>query len=113
MTIGDCECMSYVDDNGNGFEEVNCNSDFHCTDTEVLWNQMVQVEDPTLGCVDEGGGMHIDGRLTTQCEEVTTHMGTTYQILIDYDPSAWAEGSNSNLSMRKPVKEIQNGWGRP
>jgi hypothetical protein len=77
--------MSY--DDGTGYIQVNCNYDFVCSDNSVKWTQRVGVDDVDVGCEDGGGGMIIDAELYDVCEEVQTHMGVTYQVLIDYDVS--------------------------
>ena len=82
MTVGPgCLCSSYTDP--TGLVETNCNTHFNCTAAEVSWKQYVQVTDVDDGC-DPEMYMEIDASLTTTCEAVETHMGTTYQVLVDY-----------------------------
>jgi hypothetical protein len=82
MTVGEgCLCSSYVDP--TGFIETNCNTQFLCTPDQVTWKQFVQVPDIDDGC-NASKATEIDAKLTTTCEAVQTHMGITYQILVDY-----------------------------
>jgi hypothetical protein len=84
-TASSCNCMSY--DDGTGYIQTNCNYAFQCTDSSVAWLQRVGVEDTSVGCEDAGGGMELKAELHQECTAVETHMGTTYQMLLDpYSP---------------------------
>ncbi|GMH95441.1 hypothetical protein TrVE_jg9134 [Triparma verrucosa] len=83
--------MSY--DDGTGYIQRNCNDDFAFEHSSLECSQRVGVTDTEHGCEDEGGGMYVDAKLTTSCEAVETHMGTTYQVLIDYDETVCDEAA--------------------
>jgi len=96
-----CSCMSY--DDGTGYIQTNCNYDPVCSDDALYFTQRVGVTDTDRGCEDEGGGKVIDAELHRGCTEVTTHMGTTYQKLVDrYDPSDICGGSSFSKSVTAP-----------
>ena len=79
MTVSDaCFVGSYIDPNGKN--QTNANANFSCERDRIYWTQYPGVST----CSPPSGALCINATLSTSCEMVRTHMGTTYQKLVNF-----------------------------
>jgi hypothetical protein len=78
MTMAPCFVGTYVDPMGRS--QTNANADFDCTATGVTWTQWPGSDT----CRPTVPSLCINATLSTACTGVRTHMGLTYQKLINY-----------------------------
>jgi hypothetical protein len=77
-TSEDCFVMTYTDPLGNN--QTNAWTEWQCADSGVAYVQYPG----SANCTPPKGSLRIEGNLTTECSPVETHMGWTYQKLMNY-----------------------------
>ena len=78
MTIEKCFVGSYIDPSGK--LQTNANGYFFCDHDMVAWTQWPGSD----SCSPSKGSLCINATLSTKCMPVETHMGLTYQKLLNY-----------------------------
>ena len=78
MTVEPCFVGSYVDPNGK--VQTNANANFDCENNKIYWTQYPG----SSTCSPPSGSLCINATLSTSCQEVQTHMGVTYQKLVNF-----------------------------
>lgn len=81
---GTCFVMSYTSPLF-GHVQTNAFGHFHCTETSVTWTHW-----PGSTTCGEGELVLVDSLHTDRCMPVMTHLGITYQKLVNYDPPCTA-----------------------
>ena len=78
MTIERCFVGTYTDPLGK--LQTNANANFDCGADEITWTQYPG----SASCTPPAGALCINATLSTKCSPVETHMGRTYQKLLNY-----------------------------
>lgn len=78
MTIEECFVGSYIDPSGK--KQTNANGYFYCEEHTVSWTQFPGSD----SCIPPASALCINATLSTDCTPVQTHMGITYQKLLNY-----------------------------